>query len=46
METFEKTGSIPVGPSMPPLAGTLRWIYAVRQRITIPVTSFKQLENP
>nr|CAD7593187.1 unnamed protein product [Timema genevievae] len=44
--TLEKYGWMPVDKNLPTVAGALRWAYQLRQRITIPVTSFRALQHP
>nr|CAD7570912.1 unnamed protein product [Timema californicum] len=44
--TLGKYGWMPVDKNLPTVAGALRWAYQLRQRITIPVTSFRALQHP
>nr|CAD7405000.1 unnamed protein product [Timema poppensis] len=44
--TLAKYGWMPVDKNLPTVAGALRWAYQLRQRITIPVTSFRALQHP
>lgn len=39
------TGRMPVAKNMPPVAGALQWTAQLRQRITLPVHSFKALDH-
>ncbi|KAG8321110.1 hypothetical protein J6590_052486 [Homalodisca vitripennis] len=45
MEEFMTTGRMPVAKNMPPVAGALQWTAQLRQRITLPVHSFKSLDH-
>ncbi|GFG28503.1 hypothetical protein Cfor_03628 [Coptotermes formosanus] len=46
MANLAKHGWMPVDKNMPPVAGALRWAYQLRQRVAIPVRSFKTLQHP
>ncbi|XP_054276549.1 dynein beta chain, ciliary [Macrosteles quadrilineatus] len=45
MEEFMTTGRMPVAKNMPPVAGALQWTAQLRQRITLPIHSFKSLDH-
>ncbi|KAG8276504.1 hypothetical protein J6590_063996 [Homalodisca vitripennis] len=46
MELYEENGFITVDTNWPPVAGGLVWILKMINRISHPVESFKQFENP
>jgi hypothetical protein len=39
-------GWMPVDKNMPAVAGALRWACRLRQRVAVPVRSFKMLQHP
>ena len=44
---FEKNkdDSAPISKNMPQVAGNLQWAHEIRQRVTVPVTSLRQLDH-
>ncbi|XP_068084396.1 dynein beta chain, ciliary [Anabrus simplex] len=46
MQTFAETGSMPVDRNMPPVAGALRWVDMLRNRMARPINLFKALKHP
>lgn len=46
MASLAKHGWMPVDKNMPPIAGSLRWAYQLRQRVAVPVMNFKTLQHP
>lgn len=46
MELYEQQGFITVDTNWPPTAGGLVWVLKMINRISNPVESFKQFENP
>jgi len=39
------TGSMPVHKNMPQFAGKLQWVRELRQRISLPMASFRRIEH-
>jgi len=42
----DATGTMPIHKNMPPVAGRLQWVHELRQRIAIPMASFRRIEHP
>ena len=45
MRTFNDTGTMPVHKNMPQFAGKLQWSRELRQRISLPMASFRRIEH-
>ena len=46
MAVKKKTNKFPIHKNMPRMTGGLRWAKELRDRITNPMWSFKQIEHP
>jgi len=45
MHIVSETGAMPMHKNMPPVAGRLQWVRELRQRISLPMASFRRLEH-
>ena len=41
-----KTGKMQLHKNMPKVSGSMKWSAELRQRITVPMESFKHIEHP
>jgi len=46
MNSISETGVMPLHKNMPPVAGRLQWVQEMRQRISLPMASFRRIEHP
>jgi len=46
MQTKKDNGKIPIHKNMPAVTGGLKWAQELRERISLPMSSFKTLEHP
>lgn len=46
MAIKSETGKMPIHKNMAKVSGSLKWAKELRDRITVPMTSFKQIEHP
>jgi len=46
MHSLADTGTMPVHKNMPQFAGKLQWVRELRQRISLPMASFRRIEHP
>ncbi|XP_077979817.1 dynein beta chain, ciliary-like [Glandiceps talaboti] len=46
MGLADQDETVPVNKNMPEVSGALKWAEELRQRITIPMSSFKHIEHP
>lgn len=46
MAVKAETGSTPIHKNMAKVSGSMKWTQELRERITIPMTQYKQIEHP